>query len=44
MNNSIKIIYKQKDYYLENRDRIKEYQLKSHDRIITRKKIYSNIR
>ena len=44
MNISKKIIQKQKDYYLENRDRIKEYQLKNHDRIINRKKIYFNNR
>ena len=44
MNNSIKLNQKQKDYQLENRVRIKEYQIKNHDKIITRKKIYSNNR
>ena len=53
MKNSIKIIQKQKDfyldnqdrikqYYLDNRDRIKDYQLKNHDKIIAQKSIYSN--
>ena len=53
MKNSIKLIQKQKDYYLDNqdrikqyyldnRDRIKEYQLKNHDKIIAQKRIYSN--
>ena len=37
MKNSIETIQKQKDYYLENRDRLKEYQLKIHDKIIARK-------
>ena len=31
-----------KDYYLQNRDRIKEYQLKNHNKIIAQKRIYSN--
>ena len=44
MNISIKIIQKQIDSYLENRDRLKEYQLLNHDKIPTRKKIYSNNR
>ena len=26
------------DYYLQNRNRIKEYQLKKHDRIMAQKK------
>ena len=42
MKNSIKLIQKQKDYYLDNRDRIKEYQIKNHERIIAQKRIYSN--
>ena len=42
MKNSIKLIQKQKDYYLDYRDRIKEYQLKNHDKIIAQKRIYSN--
>ena len=42
MKNSNKLIQKQKDYYLDNRDRIKEYQLKNYDKIIAQKKIYSN--
>ena len=41
-NISIKIIPKQKDYYLENKDRTKEYPIKNHDKILTRKKIFSN--
>ena len=44
MNNSIKLIQKQKDYYSENRDRIKECQMKHHDKIMTQKKIYTNNR
>ena len=32
------------DYYFQNRDRIKEYQLKNHDRIMAQKKIFTNIR
>ena len=40
--NSIKLVQKQKDYYIQNRDRIKEYQLKNHNKIIAQKKIYSN--
>ena len=44
MNNSIKLIQKQKDYYSENRERIKEYQIKNHNKIIARKKIYSENR
>ena len=40
MNNSTKTFQKQKGYYLENRAQLKEYQIKNHDRIITRKKIY----
>ena len=39
---SIKLVQKQKDYYIQNRDRIKEYQLKNHNKIIAQKKIYSN--
>ena len=31
-----------KDYYLQNRDRIKENQLKNHDKIIAQTKICSN--
>ena len=42
MKNSNKLIQKQKDYYLDNRDRIKEYQLKNHNKIIAQKRIYSN--
>ena len=42
MKNSIKLIQKQKDYYLDNRDRIKEYQVKNHNKIIAQKKFYSN--
>ena len=38
MNNSIKVIHKQKDYYLDIRERIKEYQLKSQDKFMARKK------
>ena len=30
------------DYYLQNRDRIKEYQLKNHDKKIAQKRIFSN--
>ena len=44
MNNSIKLIHKQKDYYYENRDRIKEYQVKNHNKIMAQKKIYTNNR
>ena len=38
MNNSIKLIQKQKDFCSENRDRIKEYQLKNHNKNMARKK------
>ena len=44
MNDSIKLIRKQKDYYSENRDRIKEYQIKNHNKIMGRKKVYSDNR
>ena len=44
MNNSNELIQKQKDYYSENRDRIKEYQIKNHNKFMARKKIYSNNR
>ena len=40
MNISNKIIQKQNDLYLENRDRIKEYQLKNHDKFMARKNIF----
>ena len=43
MNNSIKIIQKQKDYSSKNRKRMKEYQIKNHKNL-ARKKIYSNKR
>ena len=32
------------DYYLQNRDRLKDYQIKNHDRITAQKKIYTKIR
>ena len=41
-NSSYKLIQKQKNFYSENRDRIKEYQTKNHNEIMARKKIYSN--
>ena len=44
MNNSIQLFQKQKDYYSENRNRIKEYQIKNQNIIMARKKIYSNNR
>ena len=44
MNISIKLIQKQKGYYYEKRERIKECQRKNHNKIIARKKIYSNNR
>ena len=44
MNNSIKVIQKQKNQYLDNREGIKEYQIKKQDKIMAREKIYSNIR
>ena len=34
MNNSIELVQKQNEKYLENRDQTKEYQLKNHGRII----------
>ena len=42
--NRDKIHTRMNDYYLQNRDRIKEYQLKNHDRIMAQKKIYTNNR
>ena len=33
-----------KEYYLDNRDRIKEYQLKNHEKIITQQREYKNNR
>ena len=37
-----RLLNKQNFYNKENRDQIKEYQLKNHDKIIARKRIYSN--
>ena len=42
--NCDKINTRMNDYYLQNRDRIKEHQLKNYDKIIAPKKIYSNIK
>ena len=39
LDNRDQLLKKQKLYNKENRDRIKEYELKNHDRIIGRKKI-----
>ena len=42
--NCDKIHTRMNDYYLQNRDRIKENQLKIYDRIMAQKKIYTNNR
>ena len=42
LKNRDKIHTRMKDYYLQNRDRIKEYKIKNHDKIKTQKRIYSN--
>ena len=42
MKNSIEIFQKQKVYYLENRNRVEEYELRNHDKITAQKNIYSN--
>ena len=42
VDNKNRLLNKQKFYNKEDRDRIKEYKLKNHDKIIAQKRIYSN--
>ena len=41
VDNNIRLLNKQKFIIKDDRDRIKQYQLKNHDKIIAQKKIYS---
>ena len=41
VDNKNRLLNKQKFYNKENRDRIKEYKLKNHDKILAQKRIYS---